>query len=153
MIGPKDILDVFSASPGDTAAGLVGYAAGFAADVFFFAGGVEPGTTAGVSAAAAIGAKRSVESLLGIRSSKRQIDKKARVVLKHLGKKARESAEAKSIADEFEHDYLMWKDNLYDDEVLVQRINEAIEYYRTSRKTNAGQKSLIEIKETTDVDG
>jgi hypothetical protein len=59
----EDLLKTFS-SPGDAGMAALGFAAGFAADAFWFPGGVPSGTVAGVAAVAAFGAKKSIEALV-----------------------------------------------------------------------------------------
>jgi hypothetical protein len=67
---PKDILPKLS-SRGDVGAAALGFATGFAVDVFLFPGGVPPGTTASVFAVGAAGLKNSVQAFIQTRKSRK----------------------------------------------------------------------------------
>lgn len=80
----KELLEKIS-TPGDVAASAIGYALGFAADVFLFPGGVTSGTVAAVSAVGALGIKKAIDA----RISRELVGGKDETVKVELEKKAK----------------------------------------------------------------
>ncbi len=90
----KEFFEKVSTS-GDVAATAVGYAVGFAVDVFLFPGGVPPGTVAGVSAVGALGLKKAADAVFSrTENDKAQgtrppdLERKANALLEFLGRMA-----------------------------------------------------------------
>src|SRR5687767_14495729 len=67
---PKQIWNQVT-NPGDSAAALIGYAVGFAVDLFFFPGGESAGITAAVWSVGALGLKKGADVVFRPRAGKK----------------------------------------------------------------------------------
>lgn len=141
-------------SPGDVAAAALGYAAGFAADIFLFPGGVTAGVTAGVWAVGAIGIKKFVESALGLRKSgTRSLKDTARALdtfiknrLNHQGLEKENEEEFLALRKVVKERTELWEAGLLDDEEFEYDLSR---WRRDLLQSTLNKATFIQDKSTT----
>lgn len=128
---------------GDIAAAGLGFALGFAVDIFLFPAGVPPGTTASVFMAGAVGLKNSAQAALESRSTKKaeqnkrgELRQKAEALLRAL-----QRAHLTQERELLEQDMEFWEQEIYGDDDLKNRLPAYIERIRTSKLLVGGLRS------------
>lgn len=129
-----------SGSKGDIAAGAIGYATGFAVDVFLFPLGVPPGTTAGVFAVGAVGLKNAVQAwrssrLPTVKRTPETLEEAANTFINFIEQEHKKSSGAKSnaLADllqSFQKDVGLWRVRIRNDEEFALALDEHVERFR-----------------------
>jgi hypothetical protein len=136
----KDLKDKV-ATPGDAAAAGLGYALGYAADVFLFPLGVPPGTVAAVSSVGTWGVKKAVDAFRAWRKRKkddrdsetddknlkRKIGELQDVLKRRLNRtniKKEESDFLKDLRTTLQQRVELWEDKLMEDDELEETISE-----------------------------
>jgi hypothetical protein len=145
--------DIFRhiATPGDIGGYLLGFAAGFAIDVFAFPTGVEPQTTALVWGAAVLGCKKSLASWWTTIKQKSVLKKRLKNLLRAYarvtpltqiddvgpayygtvtGERARNVAEIKTYEGLLERDAALWEAGLLPDSVFRELLIHHVEFLR-----------------------
>lgn len=124
-----------SGTKGDIAASGLGYAAGFAVDVFLFPLGVPPGTTAAVFAVGAVGAKNAVQAWKArSQSSDRKLAKRTGEFL-HLIEAERKASDTDTsridpIFDSVKRDLELWKRGILSNDQFEAALDDAVKRYR-----------------------
>lgn len=146
---PTPLLTPPTPTRSDAAAAAVGYAIGFAIDIFLFPAGVPPGTTAGVFAVAAVGAKNTAESIISSNKQRAQaqeelaqkesqakrnallewdrLSKKYEAMVKYFDLK-----HAQDFVKRIELEHEIWGAGILLNEEFEKSIDEMFEEYRTS---------------------
>jgi hypothetical protein len=128
-----------SGSKGDIAAGAIGYATGFAVDVFLFPLGVPPGTTASIFAVGAIGLKNAFQVARSSRRPKvdpQELEKRAINFVEFVERAHKGSSGAASVAladllRSIQADFDLWKGNFIDAEKFASNLDEHVQRFRT----------------------
>lgn len=123
------------ATRGDLAAAAVGYAVGFAVDVFYYPDGVSPGTTAGVFAVGAVGLKNAGQGVIEDFRKRNQelrdrlaLEGRVAVLLQTLTDEGLDTA-----AGRLARDLHLWRKGVLDDGDLQQILDEVVGDYRGRR--------------------
>jgi hypothetical protein len=128
--GIPDISKIPIATKGDAAAALLGYVGGYVADIALLHLGIPPGTGGILGAAAGVGFKNWIHSVVNtVRSAsarRRQLEKKALAFEDFL----RDLKGKEGERERFERDLNFWRKGLIRDEQFEKAIDEAIARYR-----------------------
>ena len=130
-MGPQEWLPEWT-TRGDLAAAAVGYAVGFAVDVFLFPTGVPPGTTAGVFAVGSVGLKNSAQGAVERFKQKKQaqlarLDLEERAEIFHQVLAQQELGTA---AEKLARDLDLWRRGVLGDDDLQKILSKMISDYR-----------------------
>jgi hypothetical protein len=139
-------------SRGDIGTALVGYAVGFAVDVFGFTGGLDPGTTAGVFAAGAVGAKNglhaAIDHVRAVYTSRGPTSRGLGVKVENLASLLQEEADNeenpatdrriyRSQLASLSKQRELWTKGLLDDELMFHEIIYIVERYRGTHSSRS----------------
>jgi hypothetical protein len=119
---------------GDVGAAGLGYAIGFAVDVFLFPLGVPPGTTAGVFAVGAVGLKNAVQAGLEQRSSAKRDTPEALAERHEALLTLLQEAGEENLIGELERANRLWKKGIDSDDEFRRSMADLIIKYKTGRK-------------------